>query len=260
MKRFLRSTIVFGLAALAAALAPSASAEVAAPTTRTATHDAFWPADGVFPVPGNISPWTGFPDTNRQRRTLFAQRKELDRDGIVFVGDSITQGWRTLEADFTDLLVRLANRGISGDTTPNLVYRLQDDVLSLHPRGVVVLIGTNDLGADTTPEQVARNCQEVHRRIRAAYPRIPMAWCLVMPRGGENFLPRIRDLNARIVEFVHADPNATVCDTFTILAQENGAPKPEAFNADLLHLNTTGYLLWREALKPILVSWKLGGR
>src|SRR5262249_24800099 len=70
--------------------APLAKTPTSAPTAPAV--DPFWPADGKFPVPGKTSSWTGFRNNNTQRRTLFAQRKALDRDGIVFVGDSITQG------------------------------------------------------------------------------------------------------------------------------------------------------------------------
>jgi lysophospholipase L1-like esterase len=256
MNRPLRFALSFLLAGAAfAQTAPLAPAPAATPAV-----DPFWPADARFPVPGKTSSWTGFRNNNSQRRTLFAKRAELDRDSIVFVGDSITQGWRTLDADFTDLIVRLANRGIGGDTTPNLVHRLKEDVLALQPRGMVILIGTNDLGEKTPPEQIAANCRELHQRVRAAFPKIPIAWCLVMPRKGDDFLPHIRDLNARIVEFVRADANATVCDTFTPFAREDGSPKPEAFNPDLLHLNATGYGLWRDALKPIITGWKLGAK
>lgn len=273
MKRFLRPGLLtaLSLATLASlppgfaqtppatAAAPSSATPAAAPAAPAV--DPFWPADGKFPVPGRTSGWTGFRPKNVQRRTLFAQRKEQDRGAVVFVGDSITEGWRTLEADFADLGVKVANRGIGGDTTPNLVWRLKEDVLSLQPRAIVLLIGTNDLGENTSPEQIAANIAEIHRRIRAAAPKIPLALCLVMPRAANNTYPeRIRALNALIKQFAARDGGTTLCDTFTPLAQEDGSSKPEAYNADRLHLNPTGYGIWRDTVKPIVASWKLGAR
>jgi len=261
MRTFLRSSLAALLftAGVFAQTAPP-SAPTAAPAAPAAV-DPFWPADGVFPVPGKTSSWRGFPAKNAERRTLFAQRQAEDRDAVVFVGDSITEGWRTLGTDFADLGVKVANRGISGDTTPNLVHRLQDDVLALRPRAVVLLIGTNDLGENTPPEQIAANIAAVHRRVRAAAPKIPFAFCLVMARRGNNGYPeRIRDLNARIATLAKADPLATLCDTFTPLAQADGASKPEAYVPDRLHLNATGYGVWRDAMRPILAGWKLGAK
>ncbi|MEO7411792.1 MAG: GDSL-type esterase/lipase family protein [Opitutaceae bacterium] len=237
----------------AAAISTASSSAAVAPAV-----DPYWPADGLFPVEGKTSSWTGFRATNLRRRALFATQRAEDQNAIVFFGDSITEGWKTLTQDFAELGVKVANRGIGGDTTPNAVYRLQDDVLSLQPKAMVVLIGTNDLGEHTPPSQIAQNLGVLHQRIRTAYPAIPIAWCLVMPRRGSDTYPeRIRDLNARIVELARSDPHSTVCDTFTPLALEDGSSKPEAFNPDRLHLNATGYATWRTALLPIVSGWKL---
>ena len=263
-------------AGIAAAAESSASVATPPPPAKTAESaavapapnasalsavDPYWPADGVFPVPGKTSSWSGFRRTNLQRRTLFSEHRAEEQNSIVFLGDSITQGWKTLEQDFAEVGVKVANRGIGGDTTPNAVYRLRDDVLSLHPRALVVLIGTNDLGEHTSPAQIADNLRVLHREVRAEYPTIPIAWCLVMPRGGnEDYPERIRDLNARIVALAKGDAHSTVCDTFSPLALEDGSSKPEAFNPDRLHLNATGYGIWRSALLPIVSSWKLASK
>ena len=237
---------------------PVSSATPAAAVAPGAAVDPFWPANGVFPVPGRTSSWSGFRPHNVERRALFASRRAQDKNAIVFVGDSITEGWHSLAQDFAGLKVRVVNRGIGGDTTPNLIYRLQDDVLSLRPRALVLLIGTNDLGEHTTPEQIAGNLRVLHDKIRAAYPKIPIAWCLVMPRKNDDTYPeRIHDLNARIAELVKSDRRVVLCDTFTPLAQPDGSSKPEDYAPDRLHLNDAGYQVWRAALTPILQGWKL---
>jgi lysophospholipase L1-like esterase len=219
----------------------------------------FWPAGGVFPGQGHTSSWTGFRAKNLERRTLFAQRQAADQNAIVFVGDSITEGWHTLEQDFAGLNVKVVNRGIGGDTTPNLLFRLQDDILSLHPRALVILIGTNDLGEHTPPADIAGNLRELHARIRAACPRIPIAWCLVMPRSGDDTYPqRIPELNTLIAQLAKDDRRITLCDTFTPLALADGSSQPGDFVPDRLHLNAAGYAVWEKAIYPVLAGWKLG--
>ena len=235
------------------------------PTTPVATStvavDAFWPADGKFEAKGNTSSWSGFRANNAKRRTLFMQHTELDHNAIVFVGDSITEGWHTLEQDFADLKIKVVNRGIGGDTTPNLLYRLHVDVLDLQPRALVLLIGTNDLGEHTAPADIADNLRVLHRRVRAAYPQIPIAWCLVMPRKGDDTYPeRIRALNGLIREIVATDSRITVCDTFTALALPDGSSIPEDFVPDRLHLNASGYAVWKGVLHPIVAGWNLEAR
>jgi len=238
--------------------APPPPKPAPAPVAAAAT-DPFWPADGRLPGKGRSSSWVGFRAKNLERRTLFRQRREADQHAIVFVGDSITEGWQTLERDFADLHVKVANRGIGGDTTPCLLYRLDDDVLALHPSALVLLIGTNDLGEHTAPSDIADNLRLLHQRIRAAFPHIPIAWCLVMPRSGDDTYPvRVRELNRLIRDVVSTDPLITVCDTHTPLALADGTSKPEDFVPDRLHLNPNGYAVWSQVLHPVLASWKLG--
>lgn len=230
---------------------PPAAAAAAAPLT-------FWPADNVFPGRGKTSSWKDFPRHNEERRALFAAHAAEEKDGLVFVGDSITEGWTNQARDFADLGVKIVNRGIGGDTTPNLLYRLEDDVLAQRPRALVILIGTNDLGMQTAPADVAANLREVLRRIRARYPKIPIAWCLVMPRGdGPQYPELIAQFNGLIRDLAATDPLITVCDTFHALATPDGHENPALFGPDRLHLNPAGYAAWREALHPIVASWKL---
>ena len=83
---------------------------------------------------------------------------QRDQGAVVFLGDSITQGWGDdLGGVFPG--VKVANRGISGDTTRGVLIRLKEDVLDLNPRAVVMLIGTNDLEEKATPETIAGDFQ-----------------------------------------------------------------------------------------------------
>src|ERR1041385_8435061 len=67
---------------------------------------------------------------------------------IVFMGDSLTDGWR-LEEYFRDK--PYINRGIGGQTTPQMLIRFRPDVIELQPRAVIILAGTNDIGGNTGP-------------------------------------------------------------------------------------------------------------
>ncbi len=258
MKKFISIALLSLLFAGCQTAPKPVSVPVAIPAAR---GDPFWPADGVFQAQGRTSSWSGFRGRNVERRTLFAQRRAQDQAGIVFVGDSITEGWHTLEQDFAGLSLKVVNRGIGGDTTPNLLYRLQEDVLDLHPRAMVVMIGTNDLGEHTPPADIAGNLRVLHQRVRVAYPKIPIAWCLVMPRKGDDTYPeRIRELNALVVQLAASDPLVTLCDTFTPLALPDGSSKPEDFVPDRLHLNPAGYSVWRSVLYPIVAGWDFGAK
>ena len=83
-------------------------------------------------------------------------REQKDQGAVVFLGDSITQGW-DVGLQFAFPGVKIANRGISGDTSRGVLIRLQEDVLALNPAAVVLLVGTNDLEEGATPDTIAGN-------------------------------------------------------------------------------------------------------
>ena len=99
--------------------------------------------DDGLPGTGPLRRYEWFQNLWLEKRQGWAKQVQADQDALVFYGDSITQGWGDIGKAFPG--IKCANRGISGDTTRGLLVRLQGDVLSLNPKGVVLLIGTNDL-------------------------------------------------------------------------------------------------------------------
>ncbi len=218
-----------------------------------------WPAsDDLFPGQGPLQKADWFKDLWRQRRNTWVLNRDKDKGAVVFLGDSITQGWGSLARDFANL--KVANRGISGDTTRGVRYRLQDDVLELQPAAVVILIGTNDLGLGGEPEDTAANLREILSALKKSNPKMPIVLCRVMPRGPQTgrFPEKIKTLNQSIDTAAKGDAQITLCDTWGIFADDDGGAKKEEF-PDLLHPNYKGYTKWAEALKPIFAKLNLGG-
>src|SRR5437660_4776019 len=109
--------------------------------------------DDGLPGAGPIRRYDWFRKLWTDRRTAWAARAEQDRNAVVLLGDSITQGWgEDFSACFPGM--KIANRGISGDTSRGVLIRLQEDVLALHPLSVVLLSGTNDLEETAEPEAI----------------------------------------------------------------------------------------------------------
>ena len=110
-------------------------AQQAAPTS----SDKALPLDeSALPGEGALRRYEGYVKRWQEARTAWAQRREADRGAVVFLGDSITQGWGDFKGVFPDM--KLANRGIGGDTTRGMLIRLEEDVLSLDPAAVVLLL------------------------------------------------------------------------------------------------------------------------
>src|SRR6185503_3651416 len=92
---------------------------------------------------------------------------------------------------------KVANRGISGDTTRGVLIRLKDDVLALKPAGVVLLIGTNDLEEEAEPETIAENLKLILAELKKHNAKMPIVLCQVFPSSTTKNRPsdKIKQIN-----------------------------------------------------------------
>ncbi len=218
-------------------------ADVSIPTT-----------DDGLPGAGPIRRYDWFKKLWLRKRTAWAKRIQQDQGALVFLGDSITQGWGdTMGGSFPG--VKVANRGISGDTTRGVLIRLQGDVLALKPSGVVLLIGTNDLEEKASPEVIAGNLKLIIAALKKHNPKMPIILCNTFPSSASKRRPadQIRKINQLYFAAVKGDPQITVLDTWLLFANPQGDAKKGEF-PDLLHPNKLGYSRWAAALRPLLAT------
>jgi len=230
---------------------PQVPAQTAAATT---SRFEIPETDEGLPGSGPIRRYDWFRKLWGERRSAWAGEVQKDQKALVFLGDSITQGWGDrLEAAFPG--VKVANRGISGDTTRGVLIRLKEDVLALNPSGVVMLLGTNDLEEQAAPETIAANVQLIISELEQHNRRMPIVLCLVFPSSQSKRRPadKIRAINSLYMKGARTHPTVTVLDTWTPFANEQGDAKIEEF-PDLLHPNDAGYAKWASALRPILAT------
>jgi len=195
-----------------------------------------------------------FREIWEQRRREWAGRVEADQGAVVFLGDSITQGWGD-EMGRVFGGMKVANRGLSGDTTRGLLVRLPLDVLALRPAGVVILAGTNDLEERAAPSVIAENIRLLLAGLRAHRADLPVVLCKVFPSAASQSRPagEIQELNRLLADLVKDQPQVTLLETWKLFADEAGDAKVEEF-PDLLHPNEAGYEKWGRALRPILAT------
>lgn len=210
--------------------------------------------DEGLPGAGPIRRYDWFRRLWTERRSQWAKRVEKDRGAVVLVGDSITQGWGD---DFSAWFpgMKIANRGISGDTSRGVLLRLQEDVLVLQPSAIVLLIGTNDLEEKATPETIAANLKLLLETFARHDPRMPVVVCQVFPSSASKSRPsdQIKKINQLYAGLVKGNPQVTFVETWPLLADAHGDALPELF-PDLLHLNLAGYLRWAAGLRPIFAT------
>lgn len=210
--------------------------------------------DAGLPGEGPIRRHDWFRKLWVERRSKWAEQVQQDQNSVVFLGDSITQGWGdTMGSSFAEM--KVANRGISGDTTRGVLIRMDEDVLALHPRAVVLLIGTNDLEDGADPETVAANLKLILHKLNDFDPKLPVVLCQVFPSSETKKRPssKIKKLNQLYAAAVKGNAQVTLIETWALFANAQGDAKPEEF-PDLLHPNKAGYSKWSAALWPIFAT------
>jgi lysophospholipase L1-like esterase len=211
-------------------------------------------SDDGLPGAGPLRRYDWFKKLWTQKRTSWAQQVDQDQGALAFLGDSITQGWGD-DLGGAFLGVKVANRGISGDTTRGVLIRLKEDVLALKPAGVVLLIGTNDLEENAKPQTVAENLKLILAELKSHDAKMPIVLCQVFPSSATKKRPadKIKEVNQLYQAAVKGDAQVTVVDTWSLFANPEGDAKKEEF-PDLLHPNKAGYAKWAAALRPILAT------
>jgi lysophospholipase L1-like esterase len=184
---------------------------------------------------------------------------------VVFYGDSITDGWgrRPNTGDFFPGKPYV-NRGISGQTTPQMVVRFRQDVINLRPAAVVILAGTNDVAGNTgpmTPEMTEDNFRSMIDLAKANGIRVIVA--SITPaadypwKKGLAPAPKIKALNNWLQGYC-VNHSVTYLDYYSAMADENGGMKP-GISFDGVHPNAQGYAVMAP-LAQAAVDKTLGGR
>lgn len=196
----------------------------------------------------------------QQRHLENLARTREGRIGLLFLGDSITEGWfwggnREIWDEHFGAHAP-ANFGIGGDRTEHLLWRIDEGELDgIDPRAIVLLIGTNNIGSPA--EQIEAGVHEVIRRIRDELPDTHLLLLGIFPRGPDPADPSVRLMRAKIESVNRSlaaldDGDRTrVLDLRPRFVERNGTISPEIM-PDALHLSAEGYRIWADAMKPIL--------
>lgn len=195
----------------------------------------------------------------RSRHESFKRRAQQGGVDILFLGDSITEGWRRAGSNVWNRHFapqRAAAFGISGDRTQHLLWRLQHGELDgLQPKVVVLLIGTNNTGKErdsdvprnTTEEAIAGVTAVVHT-LREKLPHSRVLLLALFPRGDPDDPQRaqVAEVNRGLAQ-LHDGKGVHFLDLGRHFVGADGVISPEIM-PDKLHLSEKGYELWAEHL------------
>jgi cephalosporin-C deacetylase len=182
---------------------------------------------------------------------------------VVFMGDSITDGWIRRAPEFFQGKPYL-DRGISGQTTPQMLVRFRQDVINLHPKVVVILAGTNDIAGNTgpaTPEMIQDNLVSMVDLARANGIKVVIS--SITPSDdfwwnpGTKPAHRIAEMNTWIKAYA-AEHGLVYLDYYAAMVDDTGGMKRE-FTSDGVHPNPTGYALMGNLAEKAIAA-ALAGR
>ena len=250
-------------AALAVFLAVAPLKAQAPATPPQAQAPAAQPAPAAAPAPAAQTSPSGHPNnaywTDHDRQLLvdfggLERFKEANailtapkpgENRVVFMGDSITQGWK-LDESFPGK--PYINRGIGGQTSPQMVVRFRQDVIDLKPKVVVILAGINDIAGNTGPmtlEQTEGNIASMAELATANGIRVVL--CSVLPAfdftwaPGLTPAPKVMELNAWIRQYA-AEKHHVYVDYYSAMKDERDG-LPATLSADGVHPLPAGYAI-----------------
>ncbi|WP_245327606.1 SGNH/GDSL hydrolase family protein [Hymenobacter fodinae] len=173
---------------------------------------------------------------------------------VVLLGNSITDAWPNADPPFfAGKPYELIGRGISGQTSPQMLLRFRQDVLELQPKVVAILAGTNDVAENTGPYDPHATLNNIKSMVELARAnKVRVVLCSVLPaaefgwRKGLNPAPKIVALNAMIKEYARQN-KLVYLDYHTPMADERMGLKA-AYGEDGVHPNLAGY----RVMEPLL--------
>ena len=203
---------------------------------------------------GTLTDWAHLKKFEKDNEQL----KKIDEPNrVVFMGNSITEGWSNFDKDFF-INNPFVNRGISGQTTPQMLIRFRPDVVNLNPKAVVILAGINDIAGNTGPislENTAENiismaeiakANNIKVYICSTLPAIDFLWS-----PGLEPAPKVIKLNTILKNYCTKN-NTTYVDYYSSMVDGEGGLKVPKYTAanDLVHPNLAGY----KVMEKIILS------
>jgi lysophospholipase L1-like esterase len=206
--------------------------------------------------------WRDFANITRfDKANLELELHTKPNNRIVFMGNSITEGWIQMHSEFfkdRDYI----NRGIGGQTTPQMLLRFRQDVVDLNPKAVVILAGTNDIAGNTgytsletiignikSMAEIA-NANGIKVIISSILPAIEYLW-----KPGLDPASKIITINKALKAYAE-EKNFIYLDYYSAMVDDKGGLKVPDYTAanDLVHPNKAGYLVMEELAEKAIMK------
>jgi beta-glucosidase len=207
----------------------------------------------VAQAPATVTPAPRGDESWVARHKAMNERVKKGNIDLIFIGDSITQGWEDPGKDTWEKFYakrNAVNLGISGDQTQHVLWRLENgNIEGISPKLAVIMIGTNN-ASDNTAEEIAEGVKAIVNKLREKLPQTKILLLAVFPReekpgARREKLTKVNGIisglaDGKMIHFVDIGPK---------FIKKDGT-LPKSIMPDALHPNTKGYEIWADAIEP----------
>jgi lysophospholipase L1-like esterase len=189
-----------------------------------------------------------------KNRMATFKHEGLEKNGIIFLGNSLTQGgdwsaWFPAQ--------KPANRGISGDNTEGVLARL-DEITDAKPAKLFLMIGINDISQNYKNDYLCKNFEKIIRKVLTESPETTIYIQSILPVNNDfgrykrliNKEKQIENLNIRLKKLCKKE-NIRYVNLYPLFLQQKRKLNP-AFTTDGLHLNEEGYQVWISGISSLI--------
>jgi lysophospholipase L1-like esterase len=178
------------------------------------------------------------------------------RHAVLFIGRSSIRFWKGLEKDMWP--VPVINRGFGGAKIRDLIYYSDRIIFPYEPKTIVLFAGTNDITGrpnDKTPHQVFKDFKELTDLLEKKIPGTPLYYLAITPTVKRwDLWPLHKKINQLIEKYSAENELLNFVETDFYFLNANGLPDKNCIWWDGIHLNQTGYQVWTNLMKPVLMN------
>ncbi|MDX9749439.1 MAG: GDSL-type esterase/lipase family protein [Paludibacter sp.] len=173
---------------------------------------------------------------------------------VLFTGSSTFTMWNSLATDFPES--KVLNRAFGGSMMTDLIYYFGQVVAPYTPRQVVLYEGDNDLHETSkTPEEFMEEVVTMCRMINIYYPNARILLVSIKPSPSRtSSFSKYRTANTLMQEYAAKYAHIDFADTWTPMLKTDGNPETSYFLSDMLHMNASGYAVWKNVLTPYILK------
>lgn len=196
-------------------------------------HPPFWKEIQEFKTQDSLA----FPEPNQ----------------ILFAGSSSFTKWTDVQDYFPSFPI--INRGFGGSSLTDLIRYANDIILPYQPRQIVIYCGENDFAANeqVSAAEVAKRFYLLFSIIRKKYKKLPVVYVSMKPSPSRiQLMQKFDSANYMIKQFLKKRPRTAFADVYHAMLQKDGTVNQEIFLKDNLHMNSKGYQIWQQILRPYL--------